>query len=128
MVPNCQDIDLVMWVFCLNNTFWSRTSTEENEVTFDAEMLRFVIARGLNLNEHAHGILGMFKLLISITIMVLFICDLRSKVLPWNRVHIICLYTCRRTKLSTVTLLFLTYRPVLEYPHASGALYWPCST
>ena len=71
MVPNCQDIDLVMWVFCLNNTFWSRTSTKENEITFVAEMLRFVIARGLNLNEHAHGILGMFKLLISITIIYL---------------------------------------------------------
>ena len=61
VVPNCQDIDLVMWVFCLNNTFWSRTSTEENEITFEAEMIRFVIARGLDLAERSHGILGMFS-------------------------------------------------------------------
>ena len=60
-VPNCQDMELVMWVFCLNNTFWSRASTEENEITFEAEMLRFVIARGLDLAERSHGILGMFS-------------------------------------------------------------------
>ncbi len=27
VVPNCADIDLVMWVSCLNSTFWSRAST-----------------------------------------------------------------------------------------------------
>ena len=58
VVPNCQDIDLVMWVFCLNNTFWSREDADGNEVTFEAEMIRFVIARGFDLDERSHGILG----------------------------------------------------------------------
>ena len=32
VVPNCADIDLVMWVSCLNTTFWSSSSTNENEI------------------------------------------------------------------------------------------------
>jgi len=51
-VPNCEDHDLVMWVFCLDGTFTSRA------VTFQAPMIRFVIARGLNLQETSHGIIG----------------------------------------------------------------------
>ncbi len=58
VVPNCADIDLVMWVQCVNTTFWSRTSTEENEVIFHANNIRFVIARGLDLAERSHGLLG----------------------------------------------------------------------
>ena len=59
-VPNCQDIDLVMWVFCLNNTFWStfRVNSDGTELLFQADMIRFVIARGLNLQERSHGLLG----------------------------------------------------------------------
>ena len=51
-VPNCGDHDLVMWVFCLTNTFTS------GNLTFQAPMIRFVIARGLNLQETSHGIIG----------------------------------------------------------------------
>ena len=52
-VPNCDDHDLVMWVFCQNGTFsYNDTST------FQAPMIRFVIARGFNLQERSHGILG----------------------------------------------------------------------
>ena len=52
-VPNCEDHDLVMWVFCLNGTFsYNDTST------FQSPMIRFVIARGFNLQETSHGILG----------------------------------------------------------------------
>ena len=52
-VPNCDDHDLVMWVFCRNGTFsYNDTST------FQAPMIRFVIARGLNLQETSHGIIG----------------------------------------------------------------------
>ena len=58
VVPNCQDIDLVMWVFCLNYTFVSREDENGNEITFKAEVIRFVIARGLDLAERSHGILG----------------------------------------------------------------------
>ena len=51
-VPNCQDNDLVMWVFCQTGTF------ENGNTTFNAPMIRFVIARGFNLAETSHGILG----------------------------------------------------------------------
>lgn len=60
MVPNCADIDLVMWVSCINTTFWSRTSTEELEVTFVASNIRFTIARGLDLAERSHGLIGQY--------------------------------------------------------------------
>jgi len=40
-----------MWVFCQNGTFG----------TFRPPMIRFVIARGFNLNESSHGIMGEFK-------------------------------------------------------------------
>ncbi|XP_064387566.1 uncharacterized protein LOC135335869 isoform X2 [Halichondria panicea] len=60
VVSNCADIDLVMWVSCLNTTFWSRASTDENEIIFHANNIRFVIARGLDLAERSHGLLGQF--------------------------------------------------------------------
>lgn len=58
-VPNCADLDLVMWVICESRTFWSsQVDSDGQEVTFNAEMIKFVIARGLNLQETSHGILG----------------------------------------------------------------------
>ena len=51
-VPNCEDHDLVMWVFCQTGTF------QNGNATFEAPMIRYVIARGLNLAETSHGILG----------------------------------------------------------------------
>ena len=51
-VPNCEDNDLIMWVFCQTGTF------ESGNMTFNAAMIRFVIARGFNLAETSHGILG----------------------------------------------------------------------
>ena len=51
-VPNCEDHDLVMWVFCQTGTFENETAT------FEAPMIRYVIARGFNLAETSHGILG----------------------------------------------------------------------
>ena len=51
-VPNCEDDDLVMWVFCRTGTF------ESGNMTFDASMIHYVISRGLNLAETFHGILG----------------------------------------------------------------------
>ncbi len=62
VAPNCADIDLVMWVSCLNSTFWSRASTDQNEIIFHANNIRFVIARGLNLAERSHGLLGEWEL------------------------------------------------------------------
>ena len=58
-VPNCQDLDLVMWVICERRTFWSsRVGPGGQEITFDADMIKFVIARGFNLQETSHGIIG----------------------------------------------------------------------
>ena len=53
-VPNCADTMLVMWVFC-------RDGQVENPVTweyFDVSFIRYVVMRGLNLNEQSHGIIG----------------------------------------------------------------------
>ena len=58
VVPNCADIDIVMWVQCINTTFLSTLSTSENDVFFHAPSIRFVIARGLDLAERSHGLLG----------------------------------------------------------------------
>ena len=53
-VPNCADQDLVMWVICQNSTLEHPETWEH----FAVEMIRFMIARGFNLNERSHGILG----------------------------------------------------------------------
>ena len=58
-VPNCQELDLIMWVLCENRTFWSsQLDASGQELTFQAEMIKFVIARGFNLQETSHGIIG----------------------------------------------------------------------
>ena len=57
-VPNCQDLDLVMWVFCETGQFTGDPDFSEPEVTVVVPAIRFVIARGFNLNESSHGILG----------------------------------------------------------------------
>ena len=58
-VPNCQDLDLVMWVICQRRTFWSsQLAPDGTEITFEADMIKFVIARGFNLQETSHGIIG----------------------------------------------------------------------
>ena len=53
-VPNCADTMLVMWVMC-------KSTRVEDPVTweyFNVGFIRFVVMRGLNLNEHSHGIMG----------------------------------------------------------------------
>ena len=44
-VPNCDNLNLVMWVMCQNIS--------------GQPMIRFVITRGLNLRPTSHGLLGM---------------------------------------------------------------------
>ena len=53
-VPNCADNSLVMWVFCTNG-ITEDPFTWEN---FPFRMIRFVVTRGLNLDEESHGIIG----------------------------------------------------------------------
>ena len=45
VVPNCADTNLVMRVFCQNIS--------------GIEMIKFVVSRGLNIREVAHGLIGM---------------------------------------------------------------------
>ena len=49
-VPNCNDINLIMWVICEQRTVLSSNVTRE--------MLKFVVLRGLNYGRRAHGLLG----------------------------------------------------------------------
>ena len=57
-VPNCGDTMLVMWVFC-------KDGRVEDPVTweyFDISFIRYVVMRGLNLNERSHGLIGKYYL------------------------------------------------------------------
>ena len=53
-VPNCADNRLVMWVFCMDG----KTEDPVTWVNFYFRMIRFVVTRGLNLDEESHGIIG----------------------------------------------------------------------
>ena len=54
-VPNCNDVSLVMWVFCESHTL--EDPFGGGEVTGD--MLKFVVMRGLNFGHSlSHGLLG----------------------------------------------------------------------
>ena len=54
VVPNCANIDLVMWVFCMNG----QTEDSVTEEIFNFNFIRFVVRRGLNLAEESHGLIG----------------------------------------------------------------------
>lgn len=45
-VPNCDNVQLVMWVEC--------------EEVAGQEMLKFIISRGVNLQPTSHGLLGSY--------------------------------------------------------------------
>ena len=53
-VPNCADTMLVMWVFCSSGQVEDPVTWEYYFVHF----IRFVVMRGLNLNEFSHGLIG----------------------------------------------------------------------
>ncbi len=53
-LPNCADHSLVVWVVCEKGDAWD--PLEQRFVKTD--MLRFVIQRGLNLQEWSHGLVG----------------------------------------------------------------------
>ena len=54
-VPNCAATKLVMWVFCAKG----HIADPLDWTLYDAHFIRFVIMRGLNLNEWSHGLIGM---------------------------------------------------------------------
>ena len=53
-VPNCADTMLVMWVFCRDG----RVEDPVTWVYFNVSFIRYVVMRGLNLNEKSHGLIG----------------------------------------------------------------------
>ena len=53
-VPNCADTLLVMWVFCGGG----QVEDPVTWVYYDISFIRFVVMRGLNLNEVSHGLIG----------------------------------------------------------------------
>ena len=53
-VPNCDNKDLVMWVFCTSG----RTEDPVTWEFFEFDFIRFVVMRGLNLAEESHGLIG----------------------------------------------------------------------
>ena len=53
-VPNCGDTMLVMWVMCRNGSVEDPVTWEYFNINF----IRFVVMRGLNLNDHSHGLIG----------------------------------------------------------------------
>lgn len=53
-VPNCGDTKLVMWMFCKNGMMPDPTSNASYPVNF----IRFVVMRGLNLDQKSHGLIG----------------------------------------------------------------------
>ena len=58
-VPNCNGTShLVMNVICQKNLTLLHPFTEER---FKADMIKFVIVRGVNLNENSHGLIGKSK-------------------------------------------------------------------
>lgn len=54
-LPNCADTSLVLWIVCeSHHVKHPITETDFGRV----DMLKFVVARGLNLKEYSHGLLG----------------------------------------------------------------------
>ncbi len=53
-LPNCADQSLVVWVVCGEDDVWDA----EEQKFVKEDILRFVILRGLNLQEWSHGIVG----------------------------------------------------------------------
>ena len=56
-VPNCADTMLVMWVYCESGEVEDPVSWDYFPVNF----IRYVVMRGLNLNEKSHGLIGSYS-------------------------------------------------------------------
>lgn len=59
-VPNCADASLIMWIMCQSpNVTDPRSRMQLGTI----KMIKFVVARGFNLHEYSHGLLGILNLL-----------------------------------------------------------------
>ena len=81
-VPNCDDQDLVMWVFCTSG----RTEDPFTWKYFSFDFIRFVVMRGLNLAEESHGLIGEDRGHVIIIDMIL-LCSHRSILECSSRCH-----------------------------------------
>lgn len=55
-VPNCQELNLIMWVFCETRTL---ADPEAPGGSISGDMIKFVVMRGLNFgHRQAHGLIG----------------------------------------------------------------------
>ena len=55
-VPNCADSNLVMWVMCQNPVV--EDPFNPGQMLGPIPMIKYVVSRGLNLQEYSHGLLG----------------------------------------------------------------------
>lgn len=56
-VPNCAREKLVMWIICQDSML--QTHDDTSDEIFQTTMIKFVVARGFNLQPKSHGILGL---------------------------------------------------------------------
>ena len=56
-VPNCDNQKLVMWVICENGSL-QLSNSDSDRTVYEARMIKFVVARGFNLQPTSHGIIG----------------------------------------------------------------------
>ena len=63
-VPNCGDTTLVMWVFCKSGQIQDPTTLAYYPINF----IRYVVMRGVSLNEKSHGLIGNYCILYKLCI------------------------------------------------------------
>ena len=56
-VPNCDNQKLVMWVICEHGSL-RLFGSDSDRTVYEARMIKFVVARGFNLQPTSHGIIG----------------------------------------------------------------------
>ena len=71
-VPNCDNVQLVMWVEC--------------EEVGGQEMLKFIISRGVNLQPTSHGLLGSYTVN-NIIIVLLVYTRMNAAIMSTNTVN-----------------------------------------
>ena len=66
-VPNCEELTLVMWIFCETNTL----EDPFNGTDVVADMINFVVMRGLNFgHRNVHGLIGKSQVITIYTYLV----------------------------------------------------------
>ena len=69
-VPNCADTMLVMWVFCMTG----QVPDPVGNASYSVDFIRFIVMRGLNLDEESHGLIGMTALFTGMCVSPVILC------------------------------------------------------